>query len=268
MPGRRAAGGLCLGLATALAGCAAPAPEPPGAWFSLPAPRSAQQIALGSWDVPLGADATFLAPNAADQDDTPAYVHVTEVDMPLRVSVGYPPEPPKFGSRKDARSAVIDGIRAWEAAIQPHWPAFRIEFAEQDPDAAVAVRWDRRASGSAAGWAWIRVRVDGGSLRAGGEVSLSIRSEETVDPLRLDAVRLLATHEFGHALGLHHCLECDSAMNYAWETRERVLVTETDVRTFLALVEKPSGHRIDGRPLAVLCERGWTPPACASPGSP
>jgi hypothetical protein len=266
MPGRGTAGGLLFGLAAAFAGCAAPAPVSPDAWFFLPAPRNPQQIVLGSWDVPLAANGTFLVPNAEDADGTPGYVHVTEADMPLRVSVGYPPEPPKFGSRKDARDAVIEGIRAWESAIQPHWPAFRIEFAEEDPDAAVAVSWDRRASGWNAGGAWIRMRVQEGVLRAGGSIWMSVKPRETVDPIELDGVRLIATHEFGHVLGLNHCLGCDSAMNYEWETRERVLVTETDVRTFLALIAKPNGHRTDGRPLAVLCERGWT--TCASAGSP
>ena len=53
-------------------------------------------------------------------------------------------------------------------------------------------------------------------------------------------------HEFGHTLGLGHCLDCDSAMNYSWETVERVFVTDIDVQTIRALYEIPSGTRVDG----------------------
>ena len=40
---------------------------------------------------------------------------------------------------------------------------------------------------------------------------------------------MLVAHEFGHILGLGHCLDCDSAMNYSWHTRDRVFVTRTDI---------------------------------------
>ena len=55
------------------------------------------------------------------------------------------------------------------------------------------------------------------------------------------AVQPLVAHEFGHVLGLGHCLDCDSAMNYSWHTRQRVLVTEADVQTFLLLISEPNG---------------------------
>jgi predicted Zn-dependent protease len=59
-------------------------------------------------------------------------------------------------------------------------------------------------------------------------------------------------HEFGHALGLGHCLDCDSAMSYAWHTRDRVLISDMDVMTFRALTEVPNGTRVDGSLLEPL----------------
>ncbi len=77
--------------------------------------------------------------------------------------------------------------------------------------------------------------------------------------LTIDEVRLVIAHEFGHVLGLYHCLQCDSAMNYAWHTRDRILVTPTDAATFLVLTRQPSGHRVDGKPLTLLQRAGWLP---------
>ena len=79
----------------------------------------------------------------------------------------------------------------------------------------------------------------GSTLMVGGamEISTTPSNFQTLD---IDEIGLLAAHEFGHVLGLRHCLECDSAMNYAWHTRDRIVVTELDVRTFLALVAQPN----------------------------
>jgi hypothetical protein len=85
----------------------------------------------------------------------------------------------------------------------------------------------------------------------------------------VDELRLLIAHEFGHVLGLGHCLDCDSAMNYAWHTRDRILVTPVDVRTFRALVEKPNGSRVDGKPMAASCVDPGAPAAdVAAPPAP
>jgi predicted Zn-dependent protease len=84
------------------------------------------------------------------------------------------------------------------------------------------------------------------------EITMQPGLPGSAEPLKLNEVRLLIAHEFGHVLGLRHCLDCDSAMNYSWHTRDRIFVTATDVRTFLALVEQPNGVRVDGQPLKAL----------------
>lgn len=100
----------------------------------------------------------------------------------------------------------------------------------------------------------------------GGTLQVSTQpGPELGHHLSVDEVRLLVAHEFGHVLGLGHCLDCDSAMNYSWHTRERVLVTATDVATFVALCEKPSGFRSDGTAMRALLDAGWEPPASTAP---
>jgi hypothetical protein len=184
---------------------------------------------------------TYLQPNLMRSDGTPVYIHVTELDMPWRIAIGRPPTPPKYGSREDAREAAIDAMRMWEEAIAPHVPWFRLLFVEKDPSAPVQIEWKRRMVGSAAGRAGIRYEVDGDRLRIGGRMTISTRSSPLAPVLTVDEVRLLVAHEFGHVLGLMHCLDCDSAMNYSWHTRDRILVTESDVQTFLQLLRMPNG---------------------------
>ena len=198
---------------------------------------------------------TFMGPNVEDRDGTPAYIHLTEHDMPLRVSIGYPKIAPQFGSREDARIAAIDAMRLWESAIQPHLCWFRLEFVEQDESAAVQVIWKRRFAGEYSGWGGMRYSVREGRLRVGGEMQISTTpSGHTAfhTRLRLEKIPFLVAHEFGHVLGLGHCLECDAAMNYSWATLGRVIVTEEDVRAFLALVDQPNGTRVDGRRMEIL----------------
>jgi predicted Zn-dependent protease len=192
-------------------------------------------------------DAGFLAPNAEDSDGTPMYVHYTPEDMPLRVDVQLPKLAARYASREETDAAVIEAIRSWETAIRPLLPWFALEIVRGQPDADIRVEWKTRIGGDASGWGGIGWSISGGRLHVTGSLEYATKPcLEISCQLDLPHLKLLVTHEFGHTLGLRHCLDCDSAMNYSWETRERVLITELDVRTIRALYSMPNGTRADG----------------------
>jgi hypothetical protein len=154
---------------------------------------------------------------------------VTPEDMPWRVSIGMPKIPPRYGSRTKGREVAIESMRSWERAIQTRIPWFALEFVKKDRAAPVQIKWKRRTSGSAQGRAGPTCRVEGERIVAGGRMEIAVQACPTCSILELEELRLLLAHEFGHILGLGHCLECDSAMNYSWQTDGRVMVTQVDV---------------------------------------
>jgi hypothetical protein len=163
-------------------------------------------------------------------------------DMPWRVAIDTPKNNPRHGSRADARRVAIESMRGWERAIQTRTPWFELEFVDRDPEAPVQIEWKRRITGSAQGRAGPVCRIshrEGEAIRAGGEMEIGIQSCPTCRPIKLDEIRMLVAHEFGHILGLGHCLDCDSAMNYSWHTRDRVFVTQVDVEAVGEIFE---GH--------------------------
>jgi hypothetical protein len=245
-------GALALLLGLALAACAGAVD-----------PGASQDDALRGLDAVGGAPApsvlsdSYLQPNIEDRDGTPAYVHVTPPDMPLRVAIGYPQLPPRFGSREDGRNTAIEAMRQWERALQPHLPWFRLEFIQKDAGAQVQVVWKRRIAGPYAGFGGLRYRDVGGVIYVGGQMQISTSPSGDAgleSRIRIEEIPVLVAHEFGHVLGLGHCLDCDAAMNYSWATRGRVIVSEADVKTFRALVAIPNGTRVDGRLMDALIE--------------
>ena len=195
---------------------------------------------------------TYLAANVKDEDGTPAFIHVSEVDMPLRIAIDYPRLGARGASRVETREAAIEAMRMWEKPIQTAVPWFRLEFVKEDPDAAVQVVWKNRIPAGWAGFGRIRYWDSAEGIRVGGRMEISTTPSIATgisSRMKVEEVQLLVAHEFGHVLGLGHCLDCDSAMNYSWETRERIFVTELDVATFAKLVAIPNGTRTDGKPL-------------------
>ncbi len=227
--GRPGLAGLFLALACAT----------PGAPVSEPVPARLDREDRYPPPSPSPQPRSYLGPNAGEA----GYVHVTEADMPLRVALGTPRNSPKYGSREEARSAAVEGMRTWERAIRPHVPWFELDIVTEDPEAAVQIQWKRRTTGSAQGRAGVTCERSRGQWRVGGRMEIAIRESPTSQPLTIDQVRLLVAHEFGHVLGLGHCLDCDSAMNYAWHTQDRILVTPTDILTFRELLAKPNACR-------------------------
>ncbi len=192
-------------------------------------------------DAVEASEGHYVQPNVTLKNGQPAYFHVTPEDMPWRVAIGRPKAPPKYGSSTRAQEVSIEAMTMWETAIQARLPWFDLEFVEEDADAPVQVVWKRRITGPWGGFGGMRMlEVEGGGMRLGGEMQIST-TPDRFSQLSVDQVRLLVAHEFGHVLGLRHCLKCDSAMNYAWNTRDRVLVTDLDVATFVRLVEIPNG---------------------------
>ena len=167
-------------------------------------------------------------------------------DMPLRVSVAMPREPAHYVSLAATREAVLEGLRLWERALQAELPWFQLAISETDPEALIQVVWRRKLSGVAAGLGRISWELEQGKLRVRGSLEYTTQTCEFPEcRLKAEEVTLLVAHEFGHTLGLLHCLSCDSIMNYSWETERRRFVTELDVRTYKALNQLPNGLRTD-----------------------
>jgi hypothetical protein len=214
----------------------------------------------------LAPDATFLVPNFRDADGTPAYVHFTPEQMPIRVSVSAPFDAPEGGTPADARRAVVYGISLWQQAIEDELPWFRLEFVDDERNADLRIGWRRTMT---SGWkAETRCRIVFlTTLAVGCHMDIAIARQpapmsslgiaQSPDSLveRQTVTQILnqAAHEFGHVLGLRHCA-CDSIMNASEARAPRPEIREIDRRTLLALMAIPNGQRIDGRRLGTAAD--------------
>ena len=178
-----------------LAGCVTPArdskPEVEGSEPSVATVRPAEAPPKDA--ARLDSSGSYLRPNTRLPDGTMAFVHVAEADMPWRVAIGYPTSSPMYGSRARAREVAIEAMRMWEQAIQPHVPWFRLEFIEEDPAAAVQIKWKRRITGPWAGFGRSSYELVDGELHVGGVLEISTTPDNFIT-LSIDEVRVSWSH--------------------------------------------------------------------------
>jgi predicted aspartyl protease len=205
--------------------------------------------------------ALVVEPNARDADGTEAFVYFAPEDMPVRVVIGAPEQPASDGSLDETRDAAIAGFRAWEQEAARLLPWFRIEIAEPGAEADVEVVWTRKARAQLPATGEIFYASEGGRVRARGRVTLS--TQPFPNPkyrVALGELHAHAVHAFGSALGLSDCSRCDSVMSLDWMRRKEIRPTDLDLRRLEALVARPNGVRVDGRPLGAT-------PAVAAPAA-
>jgi hypothetical protein len=215
----------------------------------------------------IDAERLYLEPNVVDVDGTPAYVHFTERDMPLTVSVPLPESSAVDSTTEETRRAAISGFEAWAYAIRRIHPWFELDVREEHPDPDIRVRWSRRPRGYLPARGTIGYRIEAGALRVTGEIVLSTQPIPA-QSARVSAgqLRVHAMHALGSALGLPDCRRCDSMMSLAWLRRDAFRVTDLDLRTLQALTQKPNGLRVDGRYLVGMRELVDAPALSAVPG--
>ncbi len=229
-----------------------------------PAPAQAPTAAPAS---PVSPEAVKLEPNARDVDGAEAFVHLDADERPVLVAVPTPEITAQGSTPAETRDAAIAGLRAWERAVGRDVPAFRLEIVESAPDSHVQVRWDRRPRGFIPAQGGIAHEVRDGALRVRGVVALGTQPMPNPEyRLSPGELRAQTAHAFGYALGLRDCSRCDSILSLGWRAQGISDPTARDVASLEALLAKPNGTRVDGKPLAGLPGGALADVALASEG--
>ena len=171
------------------------------------------------------------------------FIAISESDMPWTVSISRSNRPPKGATREAARRVAIESMDEWATAIRTQLPWFRLEFVEEDPEAAVFFRWKKRSPGQSPGAARPTCGKRKGQLYAGGEIEVVLQACPTCRVMNLDDLRAFVIHQFGHVLGLEDCVACTAAMTDQWRSLGYLSVTQVDVEAAVDWWLKDQGAR-------------------------
>lgn len=95
---------------------------------------------------------------------------------------------------------------------QPHFSRLRLEFVERDDEAPVQVLGKWRVVGPWSAFGGPSHEIRRNCIRMAGRIQLTVRAS-VESHLTVAEIHGMAAQEFGHVLGLEHCLRCDSMMN-------------------------------------------------------
>lgn len=139
-------------------------------------------------------------------------------------------------------AAAVRGIQAWDGHPFPLMISDRESSRPSEAD--IVVRWASQLDGTALGLTRSRWEstASGGGTFTQMEIVLATRNPFSArHSLDSDAVRLVAAHEMGHALGLPHS-DQELDLMYPRNTADRL--TPRDYRTLGALYQIPNGTLI------------------------
>jgi hypothetical protein len=129
--------------------------------------------------------------------------------------------------------AARDGFKRWTAAGIP----VRINFVMDSASAEIRVRWVEKLDEKVVGIT--RRRIDSDYWLTGADITLGLH-EAGGAALNVDALRAIATHEAGHALGLEHSPNWLDIMS--WNFDRQIEPSPADLMTLRLLYTLPPGR--------------------------